>query len=80
MYYKKKRRDHVEEPEDKESDPINFAWIVFIGMRIGYSEREIAHMYLGKWLDLYEEFKKMHNICMKRSVFEEKKVASLMDL
>ena len=49
-------------------------------MRIGYTEREIAHMYLGKWSDLYDEFKKMHNISMKRQVFEEKKVASLLEL
>lgn len=49
-------------------------------MRIGYTEKEISHMYLGKWSDLYEEFKKMHNITMKRQIFEEKKVESLMDL
>lgn len=49
-------------------------------MDIGYAEKEVAHMYLGKWQDLFEEWKKMHNIRMKRMVFEEKKVQSLMDL
>ena len=49
-------------------------------MQIGYREKEIAHMYMGKWLDLFDEFKKMHNITMKRMTFEEKKVVSMMDL
>lgn len=55
--------------------------MVFVGMQIGYSEREVSHMYFGKWVDLFVEFKKMHNYKMKRILFEEeKKVASLMDL
>nr|DAE84199.1 MAG TPA: hypothetical protein [Caudoviricetes sp.]DAM37464.1 MAG TPA: hypothetical protein [Caudoviricetes sp.] len=49
-------------------------------MDIGYSEKEVAHMYYGKWCDLFEEWKNMHNIRMKRMVFEEEKVQSLMDL
>lgn len=51
-----------------------------MGMEIGYREQEIAHMYLGKWCDLFEEYKKMHNIRMQRMIFTEKKVQSLMDL
>jgi len=50
------------------------------GMRIGYTEKEVAHMYFGKWCDLFEEFKKMHNITMRRQVFEQQKIASMMDL
>ena len=50
-------------------------------MQIGYTEKEIAHMYFGKWADLFKEFKRMHNYKMKRMIFEEeKKVESLMDL
>lgn len=37
-------------------------------------------MYFGKWCDLFEEWRKMHNTRMKRMVFEEKKTQSLMDL
>ena len=38
-------------------------------------------MYFGKWADLFQEFKRMHNMKMKRMIFEEKKkVTSLMDL
>ncbi len=50
-------------------------------MQIGYREKEIAHMYFGKWADLFQEYKRMHNIKVKRIPFEEeKKVVSLMDL
>lgn len=37
-------------------------------------------MYMGKWCDLFEEYKKMHNIKMKRQIFEEKKIVSMLDL
>ena len=50
-------------------------------MQIGYTEREIGHMYFGKWCDLFEQYKKMHNIKMQRGLFEEpKKVVSLFDV
>lgn len=73
-------QEGLEIEAEENTEPINFAWIVFMGMRIGYTEKEIAHMYLGKWSDLYEEFKKMHNITMKQQIFEEKKVESLINL
>lgn len=61
----RKREIHAEEdgsPEDRaeESGEINFAWIVFIGMQVGYREPELAHMYFGKWY-LFEEYKKIYN-------------------
>lgn len=38
-------------------------------------------MYYGKWCGLFEQYKKMHNIRMKRATFEEpKKEVSLLDL
>ena len=73
-----KRDNHA--GEGGEPEPINFAWVVLIGMRIGYTEKEVAHMYFDKWCDLFEEFKKMHNITMRRQVFEQQKIASMMDL
>ena len=30
-------------------------------------------MYFGKWCDLFDEFKKLHNITMKRQIFEQQK-------
>ncbi|MDY4596866.1 hypothetical protein [Faecalimonas umbilicata] len=51
-----------------------------MGMQMGYSENEIAHMYFGKWCDLFTEYKKIHNMRMERMIFEEKKVTSMLDL
>lgn len=52
-----------------------------MGLEIGYREREVAHMHFGKWCDLFEKYKFMHNMRIKKGTFEEeKKVASLMDL
>jgi hypothetical protein len=76
---KKKRSDHAWE-EGEESEQINFAWIVCIGLQMGYRESEIAHMYFGKWCDLFTEYKKIHNIRMQRMIFEEKKITSMLDL
>ena len=78
MFQEKKPENHAEEGE---GERINFARVIFTGMQIGYTEKEIAHMYFGKWADLFKEFKRMHNYKMKRMIFEEeKKVESLMDL
>ena len=50
-------------------------------MDIGYSEREVGHMYFGKWEDLYYEWKKLHNMRMERMVFKgTEEVRSLMDM
>lgn len=52
-----------------------------IGMKIGYAEREVAHMYFGKWCDLFEEYKKLHNFEVSRTLFKAaEKERSLMDL
>ena len=51
------------------------------GLQIGYREYELAHMYFGKYLDIYAEWKKLHNIRMERNIFrEEEQQKSLMDL
>ena len=82
MFRKKKPTDHAGSEEGSEKELIlDFAWIVFIGMQIGYCEKEIAHMYFGKWCDLFEHYKKMHNLKMTRSLFEEpKKAVSLLEI
>lgn len=82
MLSEKKRKDHAEEIEEysDEHEPINFAWIILIGMKIGYSEKEISHMYFGKWCDMFEEWQKLHNLEMRRVIFEKKKRVSILDL
>ena len=48
---------------------------------MGYREDDIAHMYLGKWLDMFAEWKKLHNIRMKRMLFTEApREVSLMEM
>jgi|LAHS01.1.fsa_nt_gb hypothetical protein len=49
-------------------------------MQIGYTERQIARMYYGKWVDMYQEFKKYHNMKINRIVFDSDEVVSIMDL
>ena len=54
--------------------------MVIVMMDIGYSEREVGHMYFGKWEDLYYEWKKLHNMRMERMVCKgTEEVHSLMD-
>lgn len=81
MLCEKKRSVHAEGNERDDGELINFAWIVVIGMKIGYAEREVAHMYFGKWCDLFEEYKKLHNFEVSRTLFKAaEKERSLMEL
>ena len=45
-----------------------------------YTGEEMRLMTFGEWLDLFEEYKKIHNICVTQSTFREpRKKISLMD-
>jgi len=80
VFSNKKREDHAEY-EGKGNDEIDFAWIVFIGMKIGYTEKEISRMYYGKWYEMFQHFKWYHNFTVKKYLFKEpEKEVSLMDL
>ena len=80
MFPKKKRIDHAEEREE-EPQPVNFAWILMIGVQMGFSETEIKRMYFGKWSDLFEEYKKFYNFKIKSGLFkEQEEQVSLLDL
>lgn len=51
--------------------------------RLGFSYKEAMRLYLGKFIDLLEQYKKQYNFEIKRMLYvveEEKKVTSLMDL
>ncbi len=80
MFCGKKRKDHAESEEVEENQQIDFAWLVFIGMQMGYTELEVSQMYLGKWEDLYVHFKWLHNMKMRKGIFQERKRTSLLDL
>ena len=73
----KKREDHAEEGEESR---IDFAWLTFIGMQMGYTEKEISRMYFGKWNDMFVHFKWYHNFRAKRCIFEERKRVPMLDL
>jgi len=79
----KKREDHAESGEEEEGGTfeIDFAWVVFTGLRMGYREREVKHLSYGKWSDLFGHYRKMHNADVKKMVFEEpEKEVSILDL
>lgn len=61
---------------------LDFVWMTYIGVvELGFSEWEVDHMYMGKWLDLMYHFKRMHNIRMQGRTFRMvEKTGSLMDL
>lgn len=84
FYYKKKRGNHaeddIEESEESEETELDFAWIVYVGLQVGYTEKEVKHMYYGKWSEMFRNFRKMHNITIKKELFMEKKIESLIDL
>ena len=77
----KKRGDHAEpDGGDEEKQQLDFAWLVFMGIQMGYTEKEVSRMYLGKWYELFKHFKRFHNFKMKRGLYEEKERVSLLDL
>lgn len=80
MFFFKKLRNHAELEEDFEESQLDFAWLTFIGMQIGYTEKEVNRMYLGKWDDMYQNFKWLHNMRVSRTMIQQKKQTSLLDL
>lgn len=60
--------------------PLDFSWFIFMGIQMGYSENEIAHMYLSKWVAMFEQFKWFHNMKMNKGIFKMQKKVSLLDL
>lgn len=51
--------------------------------RLGFSYKETMRMYLGKFIDLMEVYKKDYNFVTSHMLYiveEEKKVTSLMEL
>ncbi len=38
---------------------------------LGFSEKEIGHFTLKKWLLLYKQYQKYHNFKMKQGFFKE---------
>lgn len=69
---------------EKEDQPIDFAWIIYIGMnKLGFSYEQTGQLYFGLWADLLEAFKRQYNFEIKKGLYEietEEKRGSLLDL
>jgi hypothetical protein len=46
------------------------SWVVYVGMQIGYTEEQVSHMYFKKWKALFEQFKKHHNMIVKKLTYQ----------
>lgn len=51
-----------------------------MGLQMGFCEKELRHMYFGKWRDLFEEFKGWHNFKVKKGIYKEWTPVSMLDL
>lgn len=69
-------------PSGRET-PIDIPWVYFIGMnRLGFTYRQVGHLYFGLWADLYEMFKKQYNFEKGKMVYvlQDNEHVSIMDL
>ena len=64
--------DGFREEETRKRIKLDFAHILFIGLKIGYKEEEVRHMYFGKWSMLYKQFQMQWNMQMKKMLYAEK--------
>lgn len=66
---------------NSEDTPIDFAWLIYIGMtKLGFTFREIGHLTLGRWTDLFETYKRTYNFETKKGLYslnEEEPISSL---
>lgn len=68
----------------EENRPIDVSWLLFIGIaKLGYSEKEVYLMQMGKWMDLFDTYRKVYNFETTRQMYgveETEKKDSVMDL
>ena len=50
--------------------------------KLGFTYRQVKHMYFGFWVDLYEMFKKQYNFEKKQMIYvlQDNERVSLLDL
>ncbi len=64
-------------------EPIDIPWVYFIAMnRLGFTYRQVGHLYFGLWVDLYEMFKKQYNFEKRKMIYvlQDNERVSIMDL
>lgn len=81
MFSVKKRKQGTGKEENR---PIDVSWLLFIGIaKFGYSEKEVYLMQMGKWLDLFDTYRRVYNFETARQIYrveEEREKDSVMDL
>lgn len=75
------KKNRPRETHDTE-EPIDFAWVFYIGMnKLGFSYKQIQHITLGLWVDLFEVYKSQYNFETRRMLYKtEEPDGSLVDL
>ena len=63
----------------EEQKAIDFAWVRVTGLQMGLTTRDIGFMYVGEFRDMIEEFKKWHNMRIKKQVFAEDDLGKVAD-
>lgn len=63
----------------EEQKAIEFAWVKIMGLQMGLTLTDIGLMYVGEFRDMVEEFKKWHNMTMKKQIFAEDDLGKVAD-
>ena len=45
---------------------IDFALVLYVGLQVGYTERELSKMYYSKWMEIYRKWQWHHNLIVQR--------------
>lgn len=62
-----------------ENPTIDYDWVILWAMQMGFSYKEAWRLEFGRWSDLFETYKKIHNLQVTQTVFPEpRKVESIM--
>lgn len=50
---------------------IDFSWLLFVGSNLlGFPEKEVGHMTLYKWNELFGHYKRFYNFKMQENLFK----------
>lgn len=60
---------------------LDFAQILYFGIRMGLGENDVAHMYYGKWSQLFTRYRREWNMRIKGMIYAEpEEEKSVLDL
>lgn len=70
---------------NEEEKPIDVSWILYIGIaKMGYTEKEVYLMHLGKWIELLDVYKRVYNFEMTKQLYNtemnQEKLDSVLNL